>query len=54
MCRLKIYPCLTPFFDENELVSPSVNLIEYLTSLYIFFKILIIYNEIVYITMLLC
>jgi hypothetical protein len=34
-------------FDENELVSPSVNLIEYLTSSYILKNNPIIYNEIV-------
>jgi hypothetical protein len=32
---LKIHNCLTPMFDENELASPSVNFIEYLTSSYI-------------------
>jgi hypothetical protein len=35
---LKIRICLTPIFDENELLSPSVNLIEYLTSSYILKK----------------
>ena len=46
-CRVKIHNCLTPNFDENELLSPSVNLIEYLTSSYIIKNKLIIYNEIV-------
>jgi hypothetical protein len=50
---LNIHLCLTPIFDENELASPSVNFIEYLTSSYILKNNPIIYNEIVQITMLL-